>query len=188
MPSFYKNIYGYFDFEGLYESIAKYFKQGTFVEIGTWLGKSTCFMSELIKEENLPIKFYGVDTFLGEINATDQQDIVKKEGGSIYKAFLHNMKNAGVLNQVTPLQMTSKDAAELFEDGSLEFVFLDAEHVYEDVLDDLKTWWPKVKPGGIIAGHDFNGEGVYKAVMEFFPSSPIDVAGICFLVQKDEKV
>ena len=57
---------------------------------------------------------------------------------------------------------------------SLDFVFLDADHSYEAVQKDIIAWWPKVRPGGFLAGHDygakwnFNGRwGVNKAVDEF---------------------
>jgi predicted O-methyltransferase YrrM len=188
MPSFYKNIYGYFDFENLYGAVAEHFPNGRFVEIGTWLGKSTCFMAETIKEKKLSVKFFGVDNFLGEINATDQQEIVQKEGGCIYKRFLMNMKEAGVLDYVTPLKMTSKEAAELFDNGSLDFVFLDAEHLFQDVLDDLSYWWPKVKVGGILAGHDWNGVGVNKAVRDFSQTTNLAIRtdGICFILMKED--
>jgi predicted O-methyltransferase YrrM len=189
-PEHYQKIYGYFDFEPFYYGVLDHFRAGgTFVEIGTWLGKSTCFMAEAIKGLGCKVKFYGVDTFLGEVNAKDQQDIVLAEGGSIYKAFLRNMKNAGVMDYVTPLQMTSKDASTLFDDNSLEFVFLDAEHLYDDVLQDLNLWYPKVRSGGIIAGHDYYaGTQVKQAVDEFFDKqkdvNEIKAHNTCFYVTK----
>jgi SAM-dependent methyltransferase len=72
----------------------------------------------------------------------------------------------------TPMRMTSQDAVHQFDDASLDFVFIDASHEYEDVKDDIRVWIKKVKPGGILAGHDYyiNGEdffpGVKKAVNE----------------------
>ena len=60
-------------------------------------------------------------------------------------------------------------------DGTLDFVYLDAGHDYASVLEDLQAWAPKVRPGGMLAGHDYwNGSseavpiyGVKKAVDEF---------------------
>jgi methyltransferase family protein len=49
----------------------------------------------------------------------------------------------------------SVDAAKDVKDGSLDFVFVDGNHVYDAVLEDLAAWMPKVKPGGFLAGHDF---------------------------------
>lgn len=73
------------------------------------------------------------------------------------------------------LHMLSNDAALLFKDDELDFVYIDADHRYEHVKEDVSTWYPKVKRGGIIAGHDyFNGEkydiefGVKAAVDAFF--------------------
>merc|ERR1712039_201112 len=53
------------------------------------------------------------------------------------------------------LQLPSTDAARLFNDESVDFVYVDARHDYCGVLDDIKTWWPKVRAGGIMAGNDW---------------------------------
>lgn len=65
----------------------------------------------------------------------------------------------------------STEAAGRFENGSLDFVFIDADHSYQGVSTDIAAWLPKVKPGGLIGGHDYDhpdqGE-VKRAVDEFF--------------------
>lgn len=72
------------------------------------------------------------------------------------------------------MRMTSAEAAPAFEDGSLDFVYLDAQHHYEAIRDDIALWRPKVRPGGVIAGHDYidallpSGRyGVKRAANEF---------------------
>jgi hypothetical protein len=73
----------------------------------------------------------------------------------------------------TILKCLSNEAVKSFEDNSLDFVFIDADHSYEGVVEDLHLWTPKVKLGGLICGHDINMEGwfpkwgVTKAVTEF---------------------
>jgi len=64
----------------------------------------------------------------------------------------------------------SVNAAKRFNDNSLDFIFIDACHDYECVKEDLHTWYPKLKKGGIIAGHDYydGHAGVEQAVNEFF--------------------
>lgn len=52
-------------------------------------------------------------------------------------------------------RMTSKEAAPLFRNSELDFVYIDGNHDYSFVLEDLDLWYPKVKVGGIIGGHDF---------------------------------
>jgi hypothetical protein len=49
----------------------------------------------------------------------------------------------------------SDRASELFKDNSLDFVFIDADHSYKGCLSDLKCWYPKVKSGGLLCGHDY---------------------------------
>lgn len=72
------------------------------------------------------------------------------------------------------LRQWSLDAAEQFRDGALDFCFIDAAHEYENVKRDLAAWYPKVRRGGILAGHDYTNEtedgihyGVKRAVDEF---------------------
>lgn len=63
-------------------------------------------------------------------------------------------------------RMSTLEAAKLIEDGSLDFVFIDADHSYEAALADIRAWEPKVRAGGLIAGHDVNWPTVNRAVME----------------------
>lgn len=67
------------------------------------------------------------------------------------------------------LKGLSVDMAKQVANESLDFIYLDGDHSYEGVTADLKAWAPKVKKGGIIAGHDYlQAEyGVQKAVLEF---------------------
>lgn len=73
--------------------------------------------------------------------------------------------------RVEIVRSDSVAAASLVEDGSLDFVFIDADHSYEGCSADIAAWAPKVRKGGMIAGHDFNRRwpGVIKAVRESFP-------------------
>lgn len=67
-------------------------------------------------------------------------------------------------------RMDSASAATLVPDGSLDFVFIDADHTYEGCLRDIDAWSPKVRDGGMIAGHDYSKKWppVQKAVQERF--------------------
>ncbi len=88
--------------------------------------------------------------------------------------------------RVRLIQQLSEEAARLVPDGSLDWVYLDADHEYTQVLRDLAAWTPKVRPGGLIAGHDFvDGDrviggvltafGVARAVREFFAGRDVGV-------------
>lgn len=87
------------------------------------------------------------------------------------------------------LRGLSIEMAEKISNASLDFVYIDSDHSYEGVSQDLKTWTPKVKKGGIIAGHDYLNPayGVQQAVQEFtdkaitIPENKTEDAGFYFI-------
>jgi hypothetical protein len=81
------------------------------------------------------------------------------------------------------LAMDSVSAASQVEDASLDFAFIDADHTYKAVASDIATWWPKVRPGGLMCGHDYEHPrdrrglwGVKRAVHEFAEAHSLHVA------------
>jgi predicted O-methyltransferase YrrM len=70
-------------------------------------------------------------------------------------------------DRVTIIKDYSVSAAHIVQDQSLDFVFIDAIHTQEAVLQDLTAWYPKIRAGGLIAGHDFSWQGIKEAVEEF---------------------
>lgn len=59
-------------------------------------------------------------------------------------------------------RMTSAEGADRLGDGTLDFVYIDARHDFASVMEDCRLWFPKVRPGGILAGHDYL-DGVFPA-------------------------
>lgn len=70
-------------------------------------------------------------------------------------------------NRVEFIRKSSIDASKNFKDNSIDAIFIDANHEFKYVLEDLYAYWPKVKSGGIIAGDDYCIEDVKKAVHYF---------------------
>lgn len=70
---------------------------------------------------------------------------------------------------ITILRGKTVEMAGRVPDESLDLVYLDACHSYDCVMNDLQAWFPKVKPAGVIAGHDYLAlqYGVYQAVTDF---------------------
>lgn len=76
------------------------------------------------------------------------------------------------------MRMFSKEAVKSFEDKSVDFVFIDGDHSYEGVSEDIQMWKSKIKPGGWIGGHDYNHPrlpGVKKAVDEVANQDEIEL-------------
>jgi hypothetical protein len=74
--------------------------------------------------------------------------------------------------KVTIIEGLSVETAKTVSDGKLDFVFIDAEHSYESVKQDVEAWTPKVRKNGIVSGHDYyktrqGNIGVIKAVNEY---------------------
>ena len=62
---------------------------------------------------------------------------------------------------------TSHEGHSLISDASVDFVFIDGDHRYDAVLQDLRDWWPKVRPGGVLVGDDYSWPDVRQAVQVF---------------------
>jgi predicted O-methyltransferase YrrM len=167
MDHIHNNIQGWFTFSALYKLMVERFDNATFVEVGTWKGKSAAFMAVEIANSNKNIKFYCVDPWNGacEDNNPKAYDCVEVRTNTLYEHFLNNIKP--VENYIIPVRDYSVNAVKQFADHSLDFVFIDASHDYENVKLDLNIWYPKIKKDGVLAGHDYIQFGVKKAVDEF---------------------
>lgn len=139
----------FFTFPKFYSEIVNKFPSNSkFVEIGCWKGKSSAYMTVEIINSGKNIEFICIDTWEGSVEHKDYPELK-----NLYEIFKKNMKP--LENFYTDMKMKSIDASKLFEDKSLDFVFIDASHEYEDVKNDILSWLPKVKKGGIISGHDY---------------------------------
>lgn len=172
----------WFTYQTLYTRMVNEFADGSvFVEVGCWKGRSAACMCVEIANSGKQIDFYCVDHW----DSTDETDPALK---GLYNTFLHNLKP--VVPYFKPLKLSSMDAVVKFKDNSLDFVFIDAGHEYDAVKQDILAWYPKVKPGGVLAGHDYYPHAptwgdVHKVVNELFPNDH-EYLGYenCFLKRK----
>tara|TARA_R110000824_G_scaffold208345_2_gene393927 strand:+ start:168 stop:926 length:759 start_codon:yes stop_codon:yes gene_type:complete len=173
MKHYYKDLEGWWgDADAaLYAKMVDRFNSGShFVEIGSFKGRSSSCMAVEIINSSKDIRFDCVDTWLGseehqENNNCEDGDVVS---GEMFNVFLKNIKN--VSHVINPIGLPSEEASKLYEDDSIDFVFIDGAHDIHNVLKDVCNWSPKVKTGGVIAGHDYGGGhiGVKIAVDLFF--------------------
>lgn len=144
-----------------------------FVELGAWKGRSAAFMGVEIANSNKRIQFYSIDHWSGSAEEKDHRADVDFIQSRLFEVFQNNIKP--VQDYVKIIRSDSSRAAQHFQDGEVDFLYLDANHTFDGVTADLEHWWPKVSIGGVIAGDDWcfvdektNELSVRKAVTEFF--------------------
>jgi predicted O-methyltransferase YrrM len=162
------NIEGWLtDKEGelLYDLAKARTNGGCIVEIGSWKGRSTIWLATGSKDGR-KFKIYSIDPHTGSSE--------HKAGGnevSTFDEFMNNIKRAGCEDIIIPLVMTSEDAASQFN-NSVELLFIDGSHEYDNVKADIELWVPKLMNGGTVALHDtIIREGVNRAVKELILKS-----------------
>ena len=95
----------------------------------------------------------GVDIWreTGETGQNDneyEQDILDDQYRNVFNKYVHR-------NNIRIVREFSVKAAKFFPDEAFDFIYIDADHTYEAVSEDLAAWYPKVKVGGVIGGHDY---------------------------------
>jgi predicted O-methyltransferase YrrM len=159
----------WFNYAKFYSKIAKWLrqrdesKQVIAVELGVWKGHSIGWLAS-----NCPtVEVYGVDLF-EDTYRYQAHPRLQKEAKTVYDHFLTSLDYYECKN-VQAIRSLSWEAAKRFDDESVDFLFIDADHSYEAVKADIIAWLPKMKTDGIIAGHDFDNPkhpGVKQAVLE----------------------
>lgn len=111
---------------------------------------------------------------VAEYHAIDIWEPFVQAGKSIWNPqitesnLVHAQKALEPFSGVHIVKGASLDAVKDIADGYLDFVYIDANHQYDSVLEDIHAWYPKVRVGGVISGHDFCyvWPGVRRAVIE----------------------
>lgn len=148
------------------------------VEVGTWRGDFSVIMMEILKPE----QFFAVDPyalFPGMVSAPgseyNTQHSLDQLAGKV-SARLQALGGKLVRDK-------SVDACTQFSDNSLDMVYIDGDHTYAGVVQDIESWWPKVKAGGYLCGDDYGAGktgkgfeyGVVEAVDEFAQEHDLDL-------------
>ena len=169
-----------FDYSGHYSSMALNVPDSAhIVEVGSWLGKSAIYLATELNGYGKRAKIDCIDTWDGGECPVLRSHVSKL--GDVLKIFKQNVCEAGVSHMIRPVVSSSIDASKRYDDNTLDFVSIDANHDYKQVMSDLRAWYPKVKIGGMISGHDFamqsetSRSGVIKAVLEFFQNKNLEI-------------
>jgi hypothetical protein len=130
------------------EDLPEFFKDMGYkvgAEIGVWKGE---FTQSLCRSGS---KIYGIDSW---VTYDDCDYYGQKTGGSLEFAYDEAKERLEPLG-VTLIRKFSLDAVKDFRDGSLDWVYIDANHAFPYVAMDIYKWNKKIRVGGVIAGHDY---------------------------------
>jgi hypothetical protein len=139
----------------------------SFVEVGVWEGQNIVGIAKEFSDAIC----YGVDPYdymeyNNQFSLKDgKTNLLKTESENVYqKTYAYTKK----YSNFQLIRKPSFDAVNHFEDESIDIVFIDANHSYESVKNDIDLWLPKVKTGGVLSGHDYSIGffGVIQAVNE----------------------
>lgn len=135
----------------------EHYKTGIGAEVGCYAGDFSKILSKDYGGKILSIDYFDKNDFLYK----DNLEQIARE----------NLEDT----ECEVIKGKSIDVAKTISDESLDWVYIDADHRYESAKEDIEAWFPKVRKGGIVSGHDYIKDyyvnnvvfGVYKAVDEF---------------------
>lgn len=140
------------------------------VEVGVGLGGH----AETILQNTKIEHYYGIDPYIYNVTDGFMSDVANYSSSSGQKncdylfEWIKNYRLAPYADRCHLLRETSVVASSHFEKESIDCIFIDGDHRYTAVLNDLASWYPKVKKGGMILGDDYWMSSVSKAVDQFF--------------------
>lgn len=151
-----KGIDGFFsEDEGRwYRRFARGVRGGTFVEVGSWRGRSTSFIGPICNAQGT--RLVCVDHWSGSRDSLSDRYARELAAEDVEATFRANMKELGI--DVEVLRERSVIAATRFAPASVDRVFLDGSHDAPSVAEDLAAWMPALKADGLLGGHDYSVE------------------------------
>ena len=183
IPSCWSDFFPIYD-----EAVATAPPGSILIEVGSFWGKSACYLAEAAKLADKQLRVYCVDPWAANpSNNPGMFDKAHGEAGhiepqvhaqhhdSLFCAFAYFVERTGLSpDPLRVMRMESLEAADMFagmkrRGGDIHFIFLDGDHDYSYVIQELRAWGPLIARRGMIAGHDWTDEfaGVKQAVTEY---------------------
>ena len=153
-------------------------KEPVIAELGVWVGNTTNHLINELKNRGYNPKDYVIDIFTG---SPEHVDMIKAFGGNTLNEFQKNVKENNNERFVTIVNKTTNEASKDFPDFFFDYIYIDADHSYESVRQDIYNWWPKLKLNRYFSGDDYGLYGwqsVTQAVDSIF--SNIDCNHVIF--------
>lgn len=147
-----------------------YLKSGKFniAEIGVFEGS----YSLLLYNTFIDSEFYGIDMW----ETTGNDFFFSGQPGMVERAYVVAQERLGNKPNFKLIKGKSEDISKTFEDDFFDLIYIDSDHSYDGAMNDFVNWFPKIKRGGIMSGHDFDASphldshskfGVGKALESF---------------------
>lgn len=132
---------------------------GTYLEIGSYLGGSLVCIYEATKISGVSIKIIAIEPFLWRL-------VNKENAVTTESQFYKNTKSI----PLKLIKSKSDEAKNQIDDNSIDLLFIDGNHSYKQIKKDIENYWPKIKSNGILLGHDYKEDhlGIMQAVNEAF--------------------
>lgn len=134
-----------------FSGLTKLFKELGY-KVGAEIGVSNGRYSKWISVNNKGVKLYCIDPWKAYPEYVEQHG--ENSQKILDECFRKSTERLKPFN-CELIRKTSMDAVKDFNDNSLDFVFIDGNHSFEYVVEDIAKWEKKVKPGGIVSGHDY---------------------------------
>eukprot|EP00667_Euglena_gracilis_P018473 EG_transcript_19600 len=122
----------------------------TGAELGVQRGK---FALITLKAWKACQRYYLIDAWRPLTNYSDVSNAGKQQQEELFRTTQERL--APFATKLVYLRMLTSEAAPLIHNNSLDYVYIDARHDYCGASEDIRNYWPKVRPGGIVAGHDY---------------------------------
>lgn len=151
-------------------------KEIKIAEIGVYKGRGTALWNVELINRNIKYDYYAIDHFEGSEEHKLADNVPTMEQA------IENLKpiDSSLYENIKLVKCESIYASKLFKTKYFDIVYIDGSHDYKSVLKDIKAWYSRVKPNGIICGDDFNEHwnGVVDAVIEFAQSKNLTIEKI----------
>ena len=157
-------------------------KHGIIAEVGVAAGEHAKLMKEITKPERL----YLIDPWVFKNNpnyGSNAMKLISDDGVDILEEGEFDMNIH--TDDIVAMKEYSVNASKKFSDEFFDYVYIDANHSYEAVKEDIEHWYPKVKAGGYISGHDYRHGGrsrraatygIVQAVHEFIEEHDLELS------------
>lgn len=137
------------------------------IEIGSYCGASASIIADQFKNSIIncvdPWSPYTEDCSIIDL-VKQEKELIEAE--NLFDTVVSNHSN------IRKNKTSSLEYVKNVEDNSIDFIYIDGNHQYSSVKEDILSWLPKIKKGGIISGHDYSWDSVKKVTQEIFQKIP----------------